>query len=76
VDSPQATWIASSNGIIYLRLHGRGVWYGYDYSERELEELAKRIEGLSPEKTYVFFNNDHWMLGNARMMLRLLQGNR
>ncbi len=44
---------------------GRSSWYAHDYSYEELVEVARRV--------YVFFNNDHWMLGNARTMLKLLR---
>ncbi|RLE86881.1 MAG: DUF72 domain-containing protein [Thermoprotei archaeon] len=72
VDSPMGTWIRSSNGIVYLRMHGRSAWYAHDYSGEELEEVAEGVLSLEPSKVYVFFNNDHWMLGNAREMLRIL----
>ncbi len=72
IDSPQTTWIVSSNDIVYLRLHGKYVWYAHDYTYEELLELAKAVLELDPRKVYVFFNNDHWMLENARTMLNLL----
>lgn len=73
IDSPIGTWVATSNGLAYLRLHGRGAWYAYEYSTEELRELARRVAELSPSKVYAFFNNDHWMLENAREMLELLR---
>ncbi len=73
VDSPAGTWVVSSSGTVYLRLHGRSAWYAYDYSRGELEDLAKTVVGLDPRRVYVFFNNDHWMLGNARTMLAILR---
>ncbi len=72
IDSPIGSWIVSSNDIIYLRLHGRLEWYAYEYSEDELESIARSVTGLNPRKVYVFFNNNHWMLENARAMLRIL----
>jgi uncharacterized protein YecE (DUF72 family) len=72
IDSPMGTWIASSNGIVYLRMHGRSAWYAHDYSEEELREVARQILELRPESVYVFFNNNHWMLENARAMLEIL----
>ena len=73
IDSPIATWIAkTSNNIIYLRMHGRTSWYAHDYSEHELLEIASKIASIKPSRVYVFFNNNHWMLGNARLMLRIL----
>lgn len=73
VDSPQITWIVSSNGIVYLRMHGREEWYAYDYSEEELKEIAEKVIELNPREVYVFFNNNHWMLGNAKLMLKILR---
>ncbi len=73
VDSPMGTWVASAGGTVYLRMHGRSSWYAHDYSEEELAELARRVYELSPRRVYVFFNNDHWMLGNARTMLKILR---
>jgi len=73
IDSPMGTFIGSSNGIVYLRLHGRGAWYAYDYSDEELRGLAASALDLSPKRVYIFFNNDHWMLGNARTMLAILR---
>lgn len=72
VDSPMGTWITSSTNILYLRLHGRTTWYSYEYSLDELREIASKIAELKPGKVYVFFNNDHWMLENAKIMLELL----
>lgn len=73
LDSPEGTWIAMSNGIIYLRVHGRTGWYYHNYSLEELRELALKIWEKEPKKVYVFFNNDHWMLENARLMKRVLE---
>jgi len=73
IDAPIAHWITSSSNTVYLRMHGREVWYGYEYSEREIEEVAREIIELKPERVYVFFNNNHWMLENARYMKRVLE---
>lgn len=54
-------------------MHGRGEWYSHDYSEEELRETAACIRDATPGKVYVFFNNDHTMLGNARRMREILQ---
>ena len=62
------------NGIVYERMHGRTIWYGHYYSREELEEVARRIAAVSPGKIYVFFNNNHAMLDNARQMLDILKG--
>ncbi len=71
VDSPEATWVAASGDAVYLRLHGRTAWYAHDYSEAELRELLEAALSLKPRRLYVFLNNDHWMLGNARAVARL-----
>ncbi|MEM2007531.1 MAG: DUF72 domain-containing protein [Sulfolobales archaeon] len=72
IDSPIGTWVASSNGIVYIRLHGRTEWYSYEYTLKELEEIVSRIAEVGPRRVYVFFNNDHWMLDNARTIVRIL----
>ncbi|MEM1639924.1 MAG: DUF72 domain-containing protein [Desulfurococcaceae archaeon] len=73
IDAPIATWLVVTNEIIYLRMHGREAWYGYEYSEKELGEIAERVVNLKPRKIYVFFNNNHWMLENARYMKKILE---
>ncbi|MEM3284790.1 MAG: DUF72 domain-containing protein [Fervidicoccaceae archaeon] len=73
VDSPEITWIVKSGKSVYLRLHGRESWYFYDYDESELRELIESALNLSPEKIYIFFNNDHWMLENARKAVSILK---
>ncbi len=71
IDSPIGTRVVSTGDIVYLRLHGRSDWYSHNYTINELNEIVNMIANLKPEKVYVFFNNDHWMLDNARMMLNL-----
>jgi len=73
IDAPIGTWIVRSGEALYLRMHGRDIWYAYDYGYEELEEVASRVLALRPSRVYVFFNNDHWMLDNARAMLSLLR---
>ena len=74
VDSPEIREaIYSSNGIIYLRLHGRTYWYFHNYTFEELEDIVNHLLELKPRKIYVFFNNDHNMLHNAREMKEFLE---
>lgn len=42
IDAPIGKWIAKSDKIIYLRMHGRINWYSYNYEEKELKILAKK----------------------------------
>jgi uncharacterized protein YecE (DUF72 family) len=73
VDSPDFPLdIYNINGIVYERMHGRTAWYSHYYTDQELEDVANRIRNANPEKVYVFFNNNHAMLENARTMLRIL----
>ncbi|MEM3180998.1 MAG: DUF72 domain-containing protein [Candidatus Micrarchaeaceae archaeon] len=72
-DSPEINRkVFVKNGIAYLRFHGRRSWYSYNYSRKELEEMAAKAKALRPKKTYAFFNNDHDMLNNAQEFMRLL----
>lgn len=73
IDSPLGTWITKSNSAVYLRIHGRETWYAYDYEYNELFEVAKKIADLAPERIYVFFNNNHWMLKNAKIMKEIFK---
>jgi uncharacterized protein YecE (DUF72 family) len=72
IDSPIGVYIAASNSTVYLRMHGRHIWYAHYYTDSELLEDAEKILSLNPARIYVFFNNNHDMLENARRMLKLL----
>jgi uncharacterized protein YecE (DUF72 family) len=60
-----------SKKIIYERIHGRNDWYSHNYSNEELLEIKDRILLEKPEKAYIFFNNNHAMLENAKNMYNL-----
>lgn len=64
--------VYKSRGTVYVRMHGRLAWYNYGYLEEELEEVAEAILSSSPERVYVFFNNNHDMLGDGRKMVEIL----
>ncbi len=61
-DSPKTRlmdWVTSETA--YIRLHGRTRWFAYDYSERELQEianLARMMAAAGAERVFIFFNND------------------
>lgn len=75
IDSPQIkSFIVKTNGIIYLRFHGRTGWYSHNYTEKELKEIAQKISQLKPEKIYAYFNNNHNMLSNAQKFYKILRG--
>jgi len=74
VDAPDLSFYARSGDSVYLRMHGRTAWYAHTYSDGELEEVAGRLRSLGGSRAYVFFNNDHAMLENARDMLKKLTG--
>jgi len=60
-------------GTCYVRMHGRLAWYNYGYLDEELEEVATAILRASPERVYVFFNNNHDMLADGRRLLEILR---
>ncbi|MEM5861298.1 MAG: DUF72 domain-containing protein [Candidatus Aenigmatarchaeota archaeon] len=73
VDAPKLPRdIYKTHEIVYLRMHGRSAWYRHEYSQEELKEIAKNILKTKPTKVYVFFNNNHAMLKNAREMMKIL----
>lgn len=61
-----------SRGTVYVRMHGRLAWYNYGYLDEELEEVARAIVDASPERAYIFFNNNHDMLGDGRKMAEIM----
>jgi uncharacterized protein YecE (DUF72 family) len=70
VDAPDLpTEIVSLNDVVYLRLHGRHMWYAYVYSERELEEILDEVKRLDASKKYIYLNNDHGMLPNGKFLM-------
>ncbi|QKQ99453.1 DUF72 domain-containing protein [Metallosphaera tengchongensis] len=73
IDSPIGVIIAMSSDTVYLRMHGRGDWYLYNYRDEDLREDVMKIVELSPKRVYVFFNNDQWMLENGRKMMEILK---
>lgn len=73
IDSPIGTYIYNPNGVIYLRMHGRTDWYFHNYTTDELLEIINKIFQKNPKEIYIFFNNNHNMLENARRMYELLK---
>ena len=74
MDSPEFPLnVFNTKGLVYERMHGRTKWYAHFYSDKELEEVAKKIAEAKPEKAYVFFNNDSAMLENSRKMLNIFK---
>jgi len=74
IDSPQIqSFIVKTNSVIYLRFHGRGGWYNYNYSKKEMRDICKKIYCLKPYSIYAYFNNDHDMLSNAREFYNMLK---
>lgn len=74
VDSPDFPLeVYSTNKIVYERMHGRTFWYSHYYTDEELREVKEKILKIKPKRVYVFFNNNHAMLENARRMLNLLK---
>ncbi|MCS7258008.1 MAG: DUF72 domain-containing protein [candidate division WOR-3 bacterium] len=65
--------IYNTNGIVYLRFHGKDQWYQYCYSKKELKDFVQRILKVAPKKIYAFFNNDQDMLTNAQTFKNLLE---
>lgn len=71
VDSPDYINRIFPGKIVYMRMHGRENWYSHNYSSEEIEETARKIYELGREKIYIYFNNNHNMLENARKALKV-----
>lgn len=69
VDSPDYVNKIFPGKFIYMRMHGRESWYSYNYSKEEIGETLRKIAELQPEKVYIYFNNNHNMLENAKLTL-------
>lgn len=74
VDSPDYRNRIFPGKNVYMRMHGRNSWYSYDYSQEEISETLRKILSFEPEKAYIYFNNDHNMLNNARKALEISSG--
>ncbi|MGQ9597180.1 MAG: DUF72 domain-containing protein [Thermoproteota archaeon] len=73
VDSPDLPkHIFNTSGTVYLRMHGRSSWYSHNYTEEELKEVVGNIFESKPNRIYIFMNNDHYMIENARRILKML----
>lgn len=77
VTDPMRREPVSDHGISYFRLHGLNeneYDYDYDYSERELEELAEKLEGLSEKRDEVYcMLNNYEMFKNASKLIEILR---
>lgn len=71
VDSPDYRNRIFPGKTVYMRMHGREGWYSYNYSKAEISETIGKIRHIRPEKAYIYFNNNHNMLENARMTLEV-----
>jgi uncharacterized protein YecE (DUF72 family) len=64
--------------FVYLRFHGRTRLFASSYTEAELAEEARKIEGYLREglDVFAYFNNDAegYAVENARMLRRLVEG--
>jgi uncharacterized protein YecE (DUF72 family) len=78
-DSPATQlvdWLTSD--CAYIRLHGRKHWFIDNYSNKELQEiarLAKQLAQAGAKKVYIFFNNTAhgYAPQNALRLMELLQ---
>ncbi len=75
VDSPDTYFIAASGPYAYLRMHGRTFWYAHNYTYDELAEVVRDLSNLDVDEVYVYFNNNHDMLNNARLMKDIISRN-
>ncbi|MCX8191737.1 MAG: DUF72 domain-containing protein [Nitrososphaerales archaeon] len=77
VDAPELPRdIVMINDVVYLRLHGRDVWYNYEYTDEELNEIVNSIKRLPASRKYIYLNNDHGMLTNGKYLMKIIRGER
>lgn len=66
-----------THDVIYLRFHGKKIWYGSNYSEKELREWSEKIKKSKAKEVYCYFNNDFnaFAVENAIKLKQLLENN-
>jgi uncharacterized protein YecE (DUF72 family) len=72
IDSPETYFIDASGPYIYMRLHGKHIWYTHNYSIDELNQIIRDINKQDAEEAYIYFNNNHDMLNNAKLLKNLI----
>jgi len=71
VDAPELPrGVLCTLETVYIRLHGRGAWYSYEYSEDELDEIWEKALALRPRRVAIYLNNDHGMLPNGLYLMK------
>jgi uncharacterized protein YecE (DUF72 family) len=69
--------VLATTDFTYIRFHGNAGLYSSSYSDKELDEWARKITDLGEKlKTvYVYFNNDvaGYAINNARTLARLVE---
>jgi len=67
-------YVVATAAHAFVRFHGKGAWYAYRYSMRELRTWAERIKGLPVKRVFIYFNNDWnaWAPENALQLEELL----
>lgn len=66
--------IINTNGIVYLRLHGRSDWFEHHYSRKELGHIAEAVIKTGCKRVIAFLNNDSSQLKNARALYNIFKG--
>ena len=75
IDSPDWPITEEITGdFVYIRMHGRKILYGSNYSTKELKQLADRIKKYLKQglDVYCYFNNDAsgFATKNAKQLLK------
>jgi uncharacterized protein YecE (DUF72 family) len=67
--------LVETGDTLYVRFHGKKEKYRYRYSEEELREWARRIEGSRARTFYLYFNNDYnaYAPENCRTLMEILR---
>ncbi|MFH0769688.1 MAG: DUF72 domain-containing protein, partial [Chloroflexota bacterium] len=69
-----STPVIATSDFVYIHFHGSQWLYGGSYSDKELEDWARRIGALKASAVYAYFNNDaeESAIKNALMLKDLL----
>ena len=67
-----------TSDVIYVRFHGKSLWYRHDYSREELVVWADRLVKSGAHEAWIYFNNDRegFAISNAHLLREEIERSR
>ncbi len=74
IDSPDTGFkLFNTSNSIYLRLHGREIWYHHIYSDEEIDGILSQILKTDADEVFIYLNNNHGMLPTGELIISKLK---